>query len=75
MKKKRKILPKLLEPDVPVFDNEINEVSYSDKFVCAPGVTFKDGNVVKTRPPVSNAGQMTRVQYEDYLADLQRVTD
>lgn len=72
---KKKQLPKLLEPDTPVFDDVMNELSYSDKFVCAPGVTFKDGNVVKSRPPLSNAAQMTRQQYEDYLSEMKKLSD
>lgn len=73
--RKKKQLPKLLEPDTPIFDDVLNDISYSDKFICAPGVTFKDGNVVKSRPPLSNSAQMTRQQYEEYLAEMKRMSD
>ena len=69
---KKKTTTKLIEPDLPIFDEEVAEVSYSEKFVCAPGVTFKDGNVVKTRAQQANPNQMTRAQYEQYLEELKR---
>jgi hypothetical protein len=68
--KKRRQPPPLLQPDVPVFDEEVAAISYSDRFVCAPGVTFKDGTTVKNRPQVSNPAQMTRTQYEAYLQEM-----
>jgi hypothetical protein len=70
--RKRKQAPVLLEPDLPVFDEEVAAISYSDRFVCAPGVTFKDGTTVKSRPQVINAAQMTRAQYEGYLEEMMR---
>jgi hypothetical protein len=69
--KRRKAAP-LLPPDAPVFDEEVAAISYSDRFVCAPGVTFKDGAAVKSRPPVANTTQMTRAQYEAYLQEMMR---
>ena len=69
---KKKTLPKLVEPDTPIFDEEIAEVSYSDKFVPAPGVTFKDGNTVKSRAQQANPNQMTRAQYEAYLEEMKK---
>jgi hypothetical protein len=69
--KRRKVAP-LLQPDAPAFDEEIAAISYSDRFVCAPGVTFKDGATVKSRPPVANTAQMTRAQYDAYLAEMMR---
>lgn len=69
---KRRAVPKLVEPDTPIFDDEIAEVSYSDKFVCAPGVTFRDGNTVKSRAQQTNPNQMTRAQYEAYLEEMKR---
>lgn len=69
---KRRVVPKLVEPDTPIFDEEIAEVSYSDKFICAPGVTFKDGTVVKSRAQQANPNQMTRAQYEAYLEEMKR---
>jgi hypothetical protein len=62
----------LLQPDLPVFDEEVANISYSDRFVCAPGVTFKDGQTVKSRPQAVNTSQMTRVQYESYLEEMKR---
>jgi hypothetical protein len=71
-KRKRKPPSILLAPDMPVFDEELTGISYSDKFVCVPGVTFRDGQVVKTRPPLVNNTQMTRSQYESYLEEMKR---
>jgi hypothetical protein len=69
---KRRKVPPLLQPDVPAFDEEVAAISYSDRFVCAPGVTFKDGATVKSRPPVVNTTQMTRAQYDAYLQEMMR---
>jgi hypothetical protein len=71
-KKKRKLPSMIIQPDIPVFDEEIATVSYSDRFVCAAGVTFRDGNVVKSRPPAANAAQMSRSQYDAYLEEMKR---
>ncbi|OHS97875.1 hypothetical protein TRFO_35839 [Tritrichomonas foetus] len=73
--KKKRVQVKFIEPDVPVFDDEVAEISFSDRFVCAPGVTLKDGSIVKTRPPIVNNEQMTRSQYEQYLEDLKKGGD
>lgn len=72
--KRRKAAP-LLPPDAPAFDEEVAAISYSDRFVCAPGVTFKDGTTVKSRPPVANTAQMTRTQYDAYLQEMMRTGD
>jgi hypothetical protein len=72
---KRKVQPKLIETDAPRFDTAIAEVTFADKIVCAPGVTFRDGNAVKTRPPVTNANQLTRAQYEEYLQEMKRLAE
>ena len=69
---KKRSLPKLIEPDQPIFDEEIAEISYSDKFVPAPGVTFKDGSTVKSRAQQANPNQMTRAQYEAYLEEMKK---
>lgn len=74
-KRKRKPQPKLIEPDVPIFDEEVSEISYSDRFVCAPGVTFKDGSTVKSRPPQTSSTQFTRAQYEQYLEEMKKEND
>lgn len=74
-KKKRKPQTKLIEPDLPVFDEEVSEISFSDRFVCAPGVTFKDGTTVKSRPPQTNSNQLTRIQYEQYLEEMKKEND
>jgi hypothetical protein len=70
--KRRRQAPPLLQPDLPVFDEEIAAINYTDKFVCSPGVTFKDGSTVKSRPQVSNTSQMSRTQYEAYLEAMMR---
>jgi hypothetical protein len=69
--KRRRVAPLLL-PDAPLFDEEVAAISYSERFVCAPGVTFKDGGTVKSRPPVANTAQMTRAQYDAYLEEMMR---
>lgn len=74
-KRKRKPQTKLIEPDVPVFDEEVAEISFSDQFVCAPGVTFKDGTTVKSRPPQTSSTQLTRAQYEQYLEEMKKEND
>lgn len=74
-KRKRRAQTKLIEPDVPIFDEEIAEISFSDKFVCAPGVTFKDGNTVKSRPQLTNTAQLTRAQYEQYLEEMKKSSE
>lgn len=70
--KRRRPQTRLVEPDVPVFDEEVADISYSDRFVCAPGVTFKDGSMIKSRPQVVNSAQLTRAQYEAYLEEMKR---
>ena len=74
-KAKKPVQQKLIEPDVPRFDKDIAEVTFTDKIVCAPGVTFRDGNAVKSRPPLTNANQLTRAQYEQYLEEMKRTAD
>ncbi|OHT06213.1 hypothetical protein TRFO_25843 [Tritrichomonas foetus] len=71
-KKKRKVQLKFLEQDYPLFDDEVADISYSDRFVCAPGVTLKDGSIVKSRPQIINSSQLTRSQYETYLENMKR---
>ena len=70
--KKKRPQTKLVEPDAPVFDDEVADISYSDRFVCAPGVTFKDGSTIKSSPQIVNAAQLTRAQYEAYLEEMKR---
>lgn len=72
-KKKKRPQVKIIETDNPVFDEDVADISYSDNFVCAPGVTFKDGNTVKSRPPNQNKDQMTRAQYEQYLDEMKKI--
>jgi hypothetical protein len=71
-KKRRRPQSMLIQPDVPVFDEEVANISYSERFVCAPGVTFRDGTAVKTRPQVIDSTQMTRVQYDAYLEEMRK---
>jgi hypothetical protein len=70
--KKKRPHTALVPADVPIFDEEVAGISYADKFVCAPGVTFKDGSTVKSRPPVANSAQMTKAQYATYLEEMKR---
>jgi hypothetical protein len=72
---KRKLPQRIVEVEQPKFDNEITEATFADKIVCAPGVTFRDGIVVKSRPPQNNANQLTRTQYEEYLKEMKRMAD
>jgi hypothetical protein len=69
---KRKVQTRHLEPDVPKFDEELADLSCADKIVCSPGVTFRDGNWVRTRPRLSSASQLTREKYEEYLDEMKR---
>jgi hypothetical protein len=66
---------RFIELDTPKFDTEIAEVTFADKIICAPGVTFRDGGSVKSRPPLHNANQLTRAQYEVYLEEMKRAAD
>jgi hypothetical protein len=70
--KKKRPRTSLLQPDVPKYDEEVANISYADKFICAPGVTFKDGTVVKSRPPIVDNAQMTKSQYAVYLEEMKR---
>jgi hypothetical protein len=70
--KKRRPQTVLVQPDLPKFDEEVANISYADKFVCAPGVTFKDGSTLKSRPPLVNNSQMTKAQYAVYLEEMKR---
>jgi hypothetical protein len=72
---KKKPMGRLIEVDNPKFDTEIAEVTFADKIICAPGVTFRDGNAVKSRPPQNSANQLTRAQYEVYLEEMKRSAD
>jgi hypothetical protein len=71
-KKRRRPQTALVAPDMPVFDEEVANISYSDRFICEPGVTFKDGSVVKSRPPIVNPAQMTKAQYGVYLEEMKK---
>jgi hypothetical protein len=65
-------LPKLVQPDVPVFDELVPEIRTADSVICAPGVTYKEGSVVKSKYRPSQAGTFTRAQYEEYVKDLEK---
>ena len=58
------ILPGLLEEDKPIFDEEVAQASVSDKFVCMPGVTLREGGIVKSSPSPQKVGGLTKSQYE-----------
>jgi hypothetical protein len=72
---RRKPQGRLVELDVPKFDTEVADMSFTDKVICSPGVTFRDGNSVRSRPPQTNANQLTRAQYEEYLEEMKRTVD
>ncbi|KAK8881918.1 hypothetical protein M9Y10_044556 [Tritrichomonas musculus] len=72
---KKRLPPKIIETDQPKFDTELSEVTFADRIALSPGVTFREGNVVKTRPPLTDENQMTRSQYEQYLEEMMRDTE
>ena len=72
---KKRLPPKIIETDQPKFDTELAEVTFADRIALSPGVTFREGNIVKARPPVVDENQMTRSQYEQYLEEMMRDTE
>lgn len=72
---KKRLPPKIIETDQPKFDTELSEVTFADRIALSPGVTFREGNIVKTRPPATDENQMTRSQYEQYLEEMMRDTE
>lgn len=70
--RRSKALPSLVEAESPKFDEDAVEVNMTDKFVCMPGVTFRDGSSVKSKPMPVREGAITRIQYEQYRRDLER---
>jgi hypothetical protein len=72
---KRKVQTRFLEVDVPKFDDDIGDLSCGDKIVCSPGVTFRDGNWVRSRPRLTSANQLTREKYEEYINEMKRGSD
>ena len=63
---------RLLEQDSPVFDEDAADAPIDDRLVCAPGVTFKDGSVVKSRAQQTSSLQFTRAQFDQYLEEMKR---
>lgn len=72
VKLQKKPLPKLLQVDNPSFDEDQQIASVSEKIVCTPGVTFKEGNYVKSKPVHSNPNELTRSQYQEYLEEFKK---
>ncbi|OHT04824.1 hypothetical protein TRFO_27609 [Tritrichomonas foetus] len=72
---KKRPPPKIVETDLPRFDNEVSDLTFSERIMLSPGVTFKEGNAVKSRPPQTNTNQLTRAQYEQYLEEMMRTTE
>ena len=69
---KRKALPSLVDAEAPKFDEDTVEMNMTERFVCMPGVTFRDGSSVKSKPMHVREGAITRMQYEQYRRDLER---
>lgn len=69
---KKKPLPKLLQPDLPTFDETATTEPIADRVICAPGVTFKEGSMVKTMPYVLKPNEISRAQYQAYIDDFTR---
>ena len=65
----RTLLPGL-EEDTPIFDEEVVDVSVTDKFICMPGVTLRDGSIVKSKPNPQKASGLTKSQYESQANNL-----
>ena len=61
---------RFFEADEPIIDKSLVDLSLTDKFICAPGVTIKEGGLTRTRPLLSQPNQMTREQYETYLKEM-----
>ncbi|OHT08348.1 hypothetical protein TRFO_04988 [Tritrichomonas foetus] len=72
---KKRTLPKLIEADSPIFDDETTQGDITDVFECAPGVTLKDGSFVKSKSKPLKPNEFTRAQYNDYITQIQNSTD
>jgi hypothetical protein len=73
--KKKKAQPSpLVEPDLPVFDDMMTDIALGDRVLCAPGVTLREGALVKSKPRDRNPGLMTMSQYEEYIKQLRQET-
>ena len=71
---KKKIIPKLIDVDSPKFESEaVQQAFQADKIVIAPGVTIRDGNSIKSRPPLPS-NVMSRAQYEEYIESLKQAS-
>lgn len=71
-KLQKKPLPKLLQIDNPSFDEDQHATSVAEKIVCSPGVTYKEGNYIKSKPIHANPNELTRSQYQEYLEELKK---
>jgi hypothetical protein len=63
---KKKAALAYLEPDLPIFEENPGEASVAERIVCVPGVTLRDGALVKTRSRRVNPDAITFAQYEEY---------
>ncbi|KAK8881567.1 hypothetical protein M9Y10_004311 [Tritrichomonas musculus] len=68
---RKKPLPKLLQVDTPIFDEDQQTAPVVENFNCSPGVTFKEGNLIKSKPASFISNEFTRAQYQEYLKELQ----
>ena len=72
---KKRAPPKIVDADLPIFDNEVSDITFADRIVLSPGVTFKEGNATKSRPPLVDANQITREQYQKYLDEMMKAAE
>jgi hypothetical protein len=74
-RKRRAQLSRLVEPDVPAFDEMASDITIGERVLCAPGVTLREGTLVKSKPRDRNPGLMTMSQYEEYIKQLKGETE
>ena len=69
LRKRHNPTSKLIPTDQPIFDNDIPDVS-ADHFIIKPGVTIKDGTMVKSAPLSFQTNKYTRNQYNEYVQQI-----
>lgn len=74
LSKKKKAVSRLLQPDQPVFDEEIQDYSATN-MVANAGVTIRDGTLVKNVPKPNDTDKITMAQYEEYIHTLKTAQD
>jgi hypothetical protein len=67
---RKKLRQGFVEPDLPIFE-ELNEGVVIERVVCAPGVTLRNGSIMKSKPRQQKSGMITLAQYEDYRKKLE----